>query len=96
MIENSYDIGLKEEFVNNLIETHGYDLVLNLSCNYENIEKNINLLKTLNINIEDLIMYKPELFIMDPKYIYEKFSLVNLNTFITLLKEDITVIDEIL
>jgi len=96
MIENLYEIGLKEEFIDNLIEIHGYDLVLNLSSNYENIEKNINLLKLCNINIENLMMYKPELFIMDPKYIYEKFSSVNLNTFITLLKEDITVIDDIL
>ena len=43
MIDNLYDIGLTKKFINELINTHGYDLILNLSCNYELINENIKI-----------------------------------------------------
>ena len=80
----------------NYINNGGYDEALNLSCNYELIKKNIELLKSYGIkNIKQLIIYKEDLFLKNINDIVKMFSSYNIPVFVSLINEDVTTIDEL-
>ena len=96
MIKDLYNIGLNEQEVDEIIDELGYDEALNLSCNYELIKKNIDLLKSYGIkNIKQLIIYKEDLFLKNINDIVKMFSSYNIPVFVSLINEDVTTIDEL-
>lgn len=96
MIKDLYNIGLNEQEVDEIIDELGYDESLNLSCNYELIKKNIELLKSYGIkNIKQLIIYKEDLFLKNINDIVKMFSSYNIPVFVSLINEDVTTIDEL-
>ena len=96
MIEDIKKIGISDEFYNLLIENLGYDIVLNLACNYELVKKNINLLKSYGIeNIEELLLNRDSLFLKDSEEIFEKLNKQDIETFVMLVNSDYTNIDSL-
>lgn len=97
MIENLETIGFKKDFINKMIEILGYDTTLNLSANYDLVKQNIDLMKNYNIlNIEEIILYNPDIFFIKTPELLNKISKMNLTMYSKLVSEDFTTIDEIL
>ena len=96
MIENLKLAGLNEELIEAMIENLGYDLVLNLACNYDKISSNINILKKYEIvNIDELLLYKPELFLNDSVHLLYLLMKKNISNLSELVKNDYNCIDMI-
>ena len=97
MIENLKELELSENYIDKMINTLGYDETLNLSCNIPFIKANINTLKLFGINnIEDLLLFNPDIFLMNPEKLLKKLNNTNTKTFAKLIQEDITLINELL
>lgn len=96
MIENIELIGLNNEIIKKIEEKLGYDTLLNMACNYENVKKNIDLLRLYNINvIDELLIYRNDVFLYDSNFLTEKFSKFDIPVFASLVNSDYTMIDEV-
>ena len=96
MIEDIMKIGISEEFYNKLVEVQGYNMVLDMACNYELINKNINTLKSFGItDIESLLLYREYIFFYDTDYIANCLGRLNNPTLISEINEDYTKIDSV-
>ena len=94
MIEDIKKLGLSDNMYNELIEVNGYDLVLNMACNYELIANNVNLLRGYGIfNIYPILLHKNHILMYDSDYIVDKFRDVNISDMAKMINEDYTAID---
>jgi len=96
MIEDIMKLGITNKFYDLLIEKHGYNLVLDMACNYELINKNINLLKSYGIiDIESLLLYREYILFYDTDYIIECFNKYDISKIVTEINDDYTEIDKV-
>lgn len=96
-MNNIEKIDVSSDIKDRLIDNLNYDVLLSLSCNYEAVNENINLLKEFKINdIGELLLYKPSIFLIDKEILIKKFSKYNIPVLVNLINEDYEVIDEIL
>ena len=97
MIENIKLIGLDENTIEEMYNTLGYDIVLSFACNYETVQKNINLLKSFGVNnIKQLLLNRENIFLMNNEELLKKFSKYNIPSLVNLINNDYTVVDEFL
>ena len=95
MLENIKLIGIDDDFIDEMIDTIGYDMVLDLASNYELVEANAKYLKSLSLNIKMLLLNRPEIFLKETEKLQLKFNKSNINQIIELINEDYTIIDEL-
>ena len=96
MIEDINLIGLPEETINDIEKKLGYDVILSFACNYKTVKANIELLKSFGLkNINDLILNRDYIFLLDTEQLVKKFSKFNFPVIANLINEDYSVIDEI-
>ena len=96
MIEDIMKLGITEEFYNKLLEIHGYNLVLDMACNYELINKNIQILKGFGIvDIDSLLLYREYLLLYDTEYIIDHFNKFDISSIVSKINEDYTEIDSV-
>ena len=97
MIENIKLIGVDDNTIEKMVNILGYDIVLNMACNHELVNKNIQLLKSVGINnIEQLLLNREYIFLKDNDFIKNCLSKYNLQPIVPLINEDYSVIDEII
>lgn len=70
--------------------------IYNLYCNMEEVGKILNYFRSLNINcIDDLLVYRINLFFNSYDDILKYFSKYNITSLVDKINEDFTIIDEI-
>ena len=58
MIDNIYLIGVDDSTIDKMIDNLGYDVVLNMACNYRDIKSNLDYLKEIGIsNIGNILIH---------------------------------------
>lgn len=96
MLDDLKKIGLEDSFCDQMIDEFGYDLALNVACNYELVKTNIETLKRFGItNIEQLILKKIDIFLMDNEQLVKRFGKYNIPVAAKLINEDYTFIDDL-
>lgn len=96
MIDDFTKINLDSFVIEDMLNSVEYNTLLNLACHYETINKNIELLKSYGFcDINTLFMNRSNIFIEDPESIKKKMEYLNIPTFVSLVNEDYTVIDEV-
>ena len=96
MIDDLIKIELDAVVIEDIMHSMDYNDLLNLTCHYETINKNIALLKSYGFeNIDTLFKNRSNLFIEDTEVIKKKLDYLDMPTFVSLVNEDYTVIDEV-
>ena len=96
MIEDLELIGLDEDLLEEMKQVLSYDNLLNLACNYKNVKESIELLKSYGIkNINELILNRHYIFLKGKEKLSLEFSKFDIKTFVALINEDYTTIDEL-
>ncbi len=94
MIEDIKRIGIDDKLYNEMINTLGYDTVLNMACNYKLIMQNISVLLNHGINdITSLLLYKEYILMKDTKDIEYALRKCNIPNISELINSDYTNID---
>lgn len=96
MIDNIELAGIDESLKERMIDKLGYDIVLNMACNYKKVKENIEVLKQLGIrDIDELLINRNDIFTLNSGELIKKFSKFNIPTIVNLINEDYNVIDEL-
>lgn len=96
MLEDIKKLAFDSKFNNEIVDKLGYDLTLNVACNYNLVNKNIESLKSLGINnIETIFLNRTHLFLIPNEVLVKKFSKYNIPVIAGLIKEDYTIIDDL-
>lgn len=96
-MDNLLKIGISKETINEIEKNNSLGIVEDLDFKYKKVKEIIDIFKMAGINnIEDFLIYKPQIFYKKPEYIYEKMKTYNILELRELLSEDINNIDKIL
>lgn len=96
MIENIMLMKIEEDLKQKLMTELDYNEALNIACNYKNVEKNINLLKSYGIiPIDEIILTRSQIFLKSPEKIAKCFSKFNVAVLVDLINTDYSVVDEL-
>ena len=94
MIENIKLIGISDDLINKMINLLGYDIVLNMACNYKLVRDNIAYLKNIGITKIDLIVLNREyILLLDNDKLINLFSNSKIENLVGMINEDFTNID---
>ena len=97
MIDNLSKIMVSTKCIDELKKIVDYDILVSLSCNYENINSNIKLLSSYGIeNMDELFINKYYIFVEEPEKLVKKFSKYNIPVFIQIINNDCNAIDTIM
>ncbi len=92
MIDTLMEIGIKKATIEKINENES--LTYNLWCNIDDCKSIIEYLKSINIrNIDDILIYKPDMFMETKKDIENMFIKKNLFEIVNLINEDYMNID---
>lgn len=90
------EVGISEDLINSLIKTYDEGVIDVLILEQANVLDVINYFKEINIQvIENLLLYKIELFTKDINIIKEAFNRFDINNLVAEINEDITTIDKV-
>ncbi len=96
MIEDIKRIGISDNLYDEMIDTLGYDTVLNMACNYELVRANVNLFLNRGIiDITPILLHKDYILMKDTSEIEEALNKCNTINIIELINEDYTNIDRL-
>ena len=97
MIDNLSKIMVSTKCIDELKKIVDYDILVSLSCNYENKNSNIKLLSSYGIeNMDELFINKYYIFVEEPEKLVKKFSKYNIPVFIQIINNDCNAIDTIM
>lgn len=95
MIDNIDKININNEVKEKMINNLSNDILVSLSLNYILVNQNIAYLESIGIkNIDLLLLNREYLFLNDTNYIKESIGRFNLSSFVQLINDDYTIIDE--
>lgn len=95
MIDNIDKININNEVKEKMINNLSNDILISLSLNYILVNQNIAYLESIGIkNIDLLLLNREYLFLNDTNYIKESIERFNLSSFVQLINDDYTIIDE--
>ena len=96
MIENIMLMKIDEELKKKLMTQLDYNEALNIACNYQIVEKNINLLKSYGIiPVDEIILTRSQIFLKSTEEIAKCFAKFNVAVLVDLINTDYSVIDEL-
>ena len=96
MIEFLKDENISDETISYLNKFYDNTSLADLLDNKNDCLRIIKYMKSIGINsIEQLLMYKLDMFVKSYEYFYELINKLNINEFVELLNNDYTIIDEI-
>jgi len=96
MIDFLKEIEIEEEIINEIKKYNNDASIFDLSCNEEDCLKIINYLKEIGIlNINDLLIYRIDVFKLSLEELVKKFSKFNIPLFVNLINDDFVTIDNI-
>ena len=89
MIEDIKKLGISDELYDEIINNLGYDLVLNMACNYTTIGENLNYLNNIGIDdLKDILLYKTHILFLEPIELRERFNNKNVRELVELINMD--------
>ena len=96
MIDFLKEVGISKRTIKEIESNNTNSSLFDLSCNNINCLKIVLYLKEIGIlNIDNLLINKIDLFKMDYQELVKKFSKFNIPVFISLVNDDIEVIENI-
>jgi len=96
MIDFLKKANISDIFNSKMKEEYSDSTLFDLSCNEEDCLKIINYLKEIGIlNINDLLIYRIDVFKLSLEELVKKFSKFNIPLFVNLINDDFVAIDNI-
>ena len=96
MLEDIKKLTFDSKFNDEIVDKIGYDLTLNVACNYKLVNQNIESLKSFGIdNVKQIFLNRTHLFLLPNETLIKKFSKYNIPVIANLIKEDYTIIDDL-
>ena len=96
MLEFLKEYGISDNIIKMIEKENSRANIYNLSCNMEEVGKILDYFKSLNINcINDLLVYRIQIFFNCYEDILECFSKYNITSLVEKINEDFAIIDEI-
>ena len=96
MIDFLKECNINNETIEEIKKTQSPSFLFDLNCNEEECVKIINYLKEIGINnIDELLLYEPEIFFKIKKNVEKAFSMCDIEELVELINEDASNIEEL-